>query len=245
MLDEGADIVDIGGESTRPGAAPVPIQVELDRVIPVIERVTAELDVQVSVDTSKPEVMRAAVAAGASLVNDVDALRQPGALQAVCELDVPVCLMHMLGQPRSMQDAPRYDDVVAEVGVFLQQRVADAVAAGVDRAKIWIDPGFGFGKTLQHNLKLLKRLDYFADMGLPLLVGLSRKSMIGAILGNAPVERRLYGSLAAGVMALERGASILRVHDVAATADAVRVFTAVRNCDRPDLVASGSDGSRQ
>lgn len=232
MLAEGVDIIDVGGESTRPGAAPVSTQMELDRVVPVIERITRELDVPVSVDTSKPEVMRAAVAAGACLINDVNALREPGALPAASELGVPVCLMHMLGEPRIMQNAPSYRDVVAEVRSFLLERVAVAVASGIDRAKIWIDPGFGFGKTLQHNLQLLKQLALFADMGLPLLVGVSRKSMIGAMLDDAPVEQRLYGSLAAGMMALERGASILRVHDVAATVDAVRVFAAVRDCDR-------------
>lgn len=231
MVEEGADLIDLGGESTRPGAAPVSAQEELDRVIPVIERINGELSVPVSVDTSKPEVMRAAVAAGAVLVNDVQALRTPGALDAVSSLGVPVCLMHMRGQPRTMQQAPHYEDVVAEVKAFLRERVAAATAAGIARKNILVDPGFGFGKTLQHNLQLLKRLEEFADMDLPLLVGISRKSMIGVILDGAPVDQRLYGSLAAGVMALDRGAAILRVHDVSATVDAIRVFTAMRDCD--------------
>ncbi len=223
MVEEGADIIDVGGESTRPGAAPVPLEEELRRVVPVIEAVASKLPVPVSVDTSKPEVMRAAVAAGAGLVNDVRALRAPGALEAAAELGVPVCLMHMQGEPRTMQRAPVYRDVVAEVRAFLLERVAACEAAGIPRERILIDPGFGFGKTLEHNLALMRRLDAFVETGLPVLVGVSRKSMIGALLGDAPVERRLHGSVAAAVVAACKGAAIVRVHDVAATVEALRV----------------------
>ena len=223
MVEEGADIIDVGGESTRPGAAPVPPEEELRRVVPVIEAVAAKLPVPVSVDTSKPEVMGAAVAAGAGLVNDVRALRAPGALEAAAELGVPVCLMHMQGEPRTMQRAPAYRDVVAEVRAFLLERVAACEAAGIPRERILIDPGFGFGKTLEHNLALMRRLDAFVETGLPVLVGVSRKSMIGALLGDAPVERRLHGSVAAAVVAACKGAAIVRVHDVAPTVEALRV----------------------
>lgn len=227
MVAEGVDIIDVGGESTRPGSQAVSEQQELDRVIPVIEAITAELPTPVSIDSSKAKVMRESVAAGAALINDVMALRGPGALQAAKELDVPVCLMHMQGEPRSMQQQPVYTDVVAEVKDFLLERVSACEAAGIARERLLLDPGFGFGKSLEHNLKLLKNLHTIADIGLPLLVGISRKSMIGKILDDRPVDKRLYGSLAAAVMALERGAAIIRVHDVAATVDALKVASAV------------------
>lgn len=226
MVQEGAAIIDVGGESTRPGAEPVGVEQELDRVIPVIEAIAAELPVPISVDTSKPEVMRAAVAAGAGLINDVLALQVPGALEAAADLGVPVCLMHMQGKPRTMQQSPSYLDVVQEVRAFLLERVEVCVAAGIPRERLVLDPGFGFGKTLAHNLTLLKHLDELCDVGLPLLVGISRKSMIGTLL-DAPVEERLYGSLAAAVLAVERGASIVRTHDVKATVEALKVAAAV------------------
>ncbi|WP_127478840.1 dihydropteroate synthase [Sulfurivermis fontis] len=227
MVAEGAAIIDIGGESTRPGAAAVTVEEEIARVVPVIEALAAELPVPISVDTSKPEVMRAAVAAGAGLINDVYALRLPGALAAAAELGVPVCLMHMQGEPRTMQQAPQYVDVVAEVRDFLAQRVADCIAAGIARERILLDPGFGFGKTLAHNLSLLKHLPLLQELGLPLLVGMSRKSMIGAVL-DAPVGERVYGSVAAHALALWLGAAVVRVHDVKATVDALKLVQAVR-----------------
>jgi dihydropteroate synthase len=227
MVAAGADLLDIGGESTRPGAAAVTVQEELERVVPVIEALRAELDVPLSIDTSKPEVMRAAVSAGAGLINDVRALRAPGALETASALGVPVCLMHMQGEPRTMQSDPVYADVVAEVADFLRARVVACEAALIPRGRILIDPGFGFGKTLAHNLALLARLDRITALGLPLLVGVSRKSMLGAITGRS-VGERLAAGLAAAVLALERGAAILRVHDVAETVDAVAVVAAVR-----------------
>ena len=225
---EGADILDIGGESTRPGAAEVGVQEELDRVIPLIERLGAELDVPVSVDTSKPEVMRAALAAGAAMVNDVYALRRPGALEAVAGSAAALCLMHMQGEPRTMQKEPHYGEVVREVGDFLRERAEACIAAGVAREHIVLDPGFGFGKTLEHNLALLKRLTELAALGYPVLVGLSRKSMIGTLLGGAPVEARLQGSVAAAVAAVLNGAHIVRCHDVAPTVEALKVTAALR-----------------
>ena len=230
MCREGAAIIDIGGESTRPGAAPVGVQEELERVVPLIERVVQELDAPVSVDTSKPEVMRAAVAVGAVMINDVYALRQLGALQAVAETKTAVCLMHMQGEPRSMQQHPHYDDVVTEVKDFLLERATACTAAGVGRQSILIDPGFGFGKTLAHNLELLRGLRNLADCGYPLLVGLSRKSMIGKLLGDAPLGGRLYGSVAAALWAVQHGAHIVRCHDVRATLDALRLDAALRGC---------------
>lgn len=227
MVAEGAAIIDVGGESTRPGAPPVGEQEELDRVIPVITAIAAELPVPVSVDTSKPRVMEEAAAAGAGLINDVLALRAPGALETAVRLQLPVCLMHMLGTPRTMQSAPHYHDVVAELLDFFDERIRTCEQAGLPRHRLLLDPGFGFGKTLEHNLMLLKHLSRFADTGLPLLVGISRKSMIGQLLDGAPVGERLYGSLAAAVLAVERGAAIVRVHDVAATADALRVVSAL------------------
>jgi dihydropteroate synthase len=227
MVDEGAAIVDIGGESTRPGADPVSEQEELDRVIPVIEALAPELPVPLSIDTGKPRVMREAVRAGAGLINDVLALRADGALEAAVASEVPVCLMHMQGEPRSMQGSPTYADVVTEVKRFLQQRVEACIEAGIPRQRILIDPGFGFGKTLEHNLKLLQGLAGFADLQVPVLVGISRKSMIGSLLGDVPVAQRLYGSLAAAVLAVMAGAAIIRTHDVGATVDALKVTRAV------------------
>jgi dihydropteroate synthase len=227
MVAEGADLIDVGGESTRPGARPVSVQEELDRVIPVIEALAPDLPVPMSIDTSKPEVMRAAVAAGAGLINDVTALRRPGALAVAAGLGVPVCLMHMQGEPGTMQRDPAYGDVVAEVREFLAARLAACVAAGIPRERLLVDPGFGFGKTLAHNLALLRGLPRLAALGVPVLVGLSRKSMIGALLGDAPVGDRVHGSVAAAVLAAERGAAIVRVHDVGATVQALRVLAAV------------------
>ena len=226
MIAEGADILDIGGESTRPGAAAVSLDEEMARVLPLIERVAAEFDVPVSIDTSKPQLMRAAVAAGAAMINDVSALRAPGAVAVVAALGVPVCLMHMQGEPRTMQAAPQYDDVLADVIRFLADRVTVCVAAGIARERLLIDPGFGFGKTLQHNLALLRGLGQFRQLGLPILVGISRKSMLGAITGK-PVGERQTASVAAALMAVERGARIVRVHDVAAMVDALRLWRAV------------------
>jgi dihydropteroate synthase len=228
MAEEGAAVIDVGGESTRPGAAPVTEEEELRRVIPVIEALSAALPtIVISVDTRKPAVMRAAVAAGAGMINDVFALREEGALAAAAELQVPVCLMHMQGEPRTMQAAPRYDDVVAEVKGFLAERVTACERAGISRARLLVDPGFGFGKNLGHNLRLLRYLDDFAELRLPLVVGLSRKSMIGALL-NAPAGQRLYGSIALAALAAWQGAALIRAHDVAATVQAVRVAAAVR-----------------
>ncbi|MFZ5756854.1 MAG: dihydropteroate synthase [Pseudomonadota bacterium] len=234
MVADGAALVDVGGESTRPGAAPVGEQEELDRVLPVIERIVRELDVCVSVDTSTPAVMRAAASAGAHLLNDVRALRRDGALTAAAASGLPVCLMHMQGEPGSMQQAPSYGDVVREVSDFLAARVRECLAAGMTRNRLLIDPGFGFGKTLADNLALMRELESFVATGFPVLVGVSRKSMIGQLLGGRPVEERLHGSVAAAVVAAMKGAALLRVHDVAATADALRVMAAIR-------VSSGSE----
>ena len=228
MVREGADLLDIGGESTRPAAEAVSEQQELDRVVPVIEKLAGETGVPISVDTSKPAVMRAAVAAGASMINDVFGLRLPGALTAAGECGVPVCVMHMQGEPRSMQQNPHYDDVVAEVKQFLADRIAACVKAGISRSQIVIDPGFGFGKNLEHNLALLQRLHDFAELCQPLLVGLSRKSMLGRLLGGAPADERLHASVAAAVIAVERGAHIVRCHDVAPTVEALKVAAAAK-----------------
>jgi dihydropteroate synthase len=228
MVAEGAAIVDVGGESTRPGAAAVDVESELARVLPVIEALSGELPVPVSIDTSKPEVMRAAVAAGAGLINDVRALREPGALGAAADCGVPVCLMHMQGEPRSMQQDPSYRDVVAEVRAFLEARIATCEQAGIPRARLMVDPGFGFGKTLHHNLALARGLDRLARLGAPLLVGVSRKAMIGALLGDVPIEGRLHGSVAAALLAAASGASVLRVHDVGPTVQALQILAAWR-----------------
>jgi dihydropteroate synthase len=228
LAAESAAIIDVGGESTRPGAEPVGLQEELDRVIPVIEGLRAEIDAPVSVDTSKPEVMRAAVAAGANMINDVCALREPGALATAAELGVPVCLMHMQGEPRTMQARPVYDDVVKDVIAFLKKRAAASEAAGLDRGAIVLDPGFGFGKTVDHNLELLRGLEQFAATGYPILAGLSRKSMLGKLTGRSE-DQRLAGSLALALLAAQGGVAILRVHDVAPTVDALRVLAAIRD----------------
>jgi dihydropteroate synthase len=226
MVEEGAALVDVGGESTRPGAQPVPEQQELDRVLPVIERIKRDLDCVISVDTLKPAVMRAACAAGAELINDVMALRVPGALEAARDTGAAVCLMHMQGEPRTMQQAPVYADVVEDVRAFLRDRAATCVAAGVPRERIVVDPGFGFGKTLNHNLALLAGIDVIADLGLPVLVGVSRKSMFGTLL-DRPADQRVAGALAAAALAVWQGARIVRTHDVRATMDALKVTAAV------------------
>jgi dihydropteroate synthase len=225
MVEEGAAIIDVGGESTRPGAEPVAADEELRRVIPVIERLAAELPVPVSVDTSKPQVMRAALGAGAAMVNDVAALAAAGALEAVAETQAAVCLMHMQGEPRTMQRAPHYGDVVGEVRAYLRGRVDACLAAGIGRDRIAVDPGFGFGKTLAHNLELLRALPAIAADGCPVLVGLSRKSMVGQLTGRATGDR-LAGSVALAVLAVMGGARIVRAHDVGATVDALRVAVA-------------------
>ena len=227
MAADGAAIIDIGGESTRPDAATVSIDEELHRVIPVIEALVKEIDVPISIDTSKPEVMTAAVEAGAGMINDVNGLQAPGALEQAAVLNVPLCLMHMQGEPRTMQQAPTYDDVVEEVYAFLEQRIEACTAAGVARENIIVDPGFGFGKTLAHNLELLNRLARFRDLGVPVLAGISRKSMIGKIT-ERDVGERLAGSLAAATLATWLGASIIRVHDVKETVDAVAIAMATR-----------------
>jgi len=225
LIEEGADILDIGGESSRPAAEPVGLDEELRRVMPVLEQL-AQMPVPVSVDTCKPEVMRCAIAAGAAMVNDINALREPGALEAVAQSQAAVCLMHMQGEPRSMQRDPQYEDVVAEVTAFLAQRVEAAQQAGVARERIVIDPGFGFGKNTGHNLGLLRGLHKIAGLGQPVLVGLSRKSLFGKITGK-PVADRVSASVAAALLAVERGAALVRVHDVAATRDALLVLNAI------------------
>ncbi len=225
LIAEGADILDIGGESTRPGASVVEVQEELDRVMPVIEGLR-DVGVPLSIDTCKAAVMRAALAAGVHMVNDINALQQPEALAAVANSNAAVCLMHKQGLPKSMQIEPHYDDVVTEVFAFLQSRIRAAEAAGVARQRIVIDPGFGFGKTLAHNLDLLRNLQKFTELKVPLLAGLSRKSMLGAITGQ-DVNNRLPASLAAALLAVQRGASIVRVHDVQATCDVLKVWQAV------------------
>lgn len=227
LADEGADILDVGGESTRPGADGVTVDEELRRVLPVIEALAARSSLPISIDTSKPEVMRAAVAAGAGLINDVRALRADGALDAAAALRVPVCLAHMQGEPRGMQDAPHYDDVIADVHRFLADRIFACEMAGIERKRLLVDPGFGFGKTIEHNLALLAGLARLADLDVPLLAGLSRKRMIGTLTGREAPAERLHGSVAAAVLAVERGAGIVRVHDVAATRDALAVQHAV------------------
>lgn len=227
MAGEGAAIIDVGGESTRPGAADVELRDELARVVPVIERLVQQVAVPVSVDTSKPEVMRAAIAAGASLVNDVRALRAPGALEAVAGSGAAVCLMHMRGEPRTMQAAPEYDDVVAEVRQFLAERVQACVAAGIGRDRLCVDPGIGFGKRPEHNLALLAAIDRLAGPDLPVLIGVSRKSLVGIITGRPP-GGRLAGSVAFAALAVMGGAAVVRAHDVAETVDAVKVASALR-----------------
>ena len=236
LIEEGADMLDIGGESTRPGAESVDVQQELERVLPVLEGLR-DAAVPLSVDTRKPEVMRAALAAGASMINDVSALKEEGALAAVAASDAAVCLMHMKGDPESMQFEPNYGDVMSEVMTFLHMRIATAQAAGIARERIVIDPGFGFGKTLAHNVALLRGLDAFAGLG-PVLAGLSRKSMLGAITGQ-PVEQRLAASVAAALLAVQHGAKIVRVHDVRATVDALKVWRAVNSSAPGGAVVRG------
>lgn len=226
MISQGAAIIDVGGESTRPGASSVSTQQELDRVIPVIEKIAANLDCVISLDSSCPQVMEAAAQAGASLLNDVRAFQRKDALQVAAKTGLPVCLMHMRGEPKTMQQQPHYDSVVEEVQAFLLARVEACLAAGIERNKIIIDPGFGFGKTLDHNLQLLEALAQLKVLGLPILVGMSRKSMIGAILNNDTSER-LYGGLALAAIAVRQGANIVRTHDVGPTSDAVAVAYAV------------------
>lgn len=228
MVKEGADIIDVGGESTRPGAAAVSLQEELDRVLPLVGGVRSRFQTPISIDTSKPEVMGAAVAAGAAMINDVYALRRPGALEAAVASGAALCLMHMQGEPRSMQKEPHYGDVTQEVGEFLEDRARAALAAGVPKESIVLDPGFGFGKNLEHNLTLLRRLPELATLGYPLLVGLSRKSMIGTLLGGKPAEERVQGSVAAAVIAVQNGASIVRVHDVGPTVEALKIAMALK-----------------
>ncbi|MFP7722766.1 dihydropteroate synthase [Lysobacter sp. A3-1-A15] len=242
LVEEGADILDVGGESTRPGADAVSLEEELQRVLPVIERLARQATVPVSIDTSKPEVMRAAVAAGAGMVNDVRALSEPGAMEAVSTLGVPVVLMHMKGDPRTMQDGPVYEDVVGEVHRFLAERIFAAEMAGIDKKRIVIDPGFGFGKTLDQNLALLAQLGHFAGLGVPVLAGLSRKRLIGELTGRDVPTQRVHGSVAAHLAAAQRGASLLRVHDVAATVDALKVWEAVAAVLLPREAVQGGQG---
>lgn len=228
MLSEGAVIIDVGGESTRPGAEAVSLQEELDRVIPVIEAITNNLPTIISVDTSTPEVMLAAANAGAGLINDVRALTRKGALAAAATTGLPVCLMHMLNEPETMQQQPTYRDVVTEIYDYLAARMLDCSKAGIAPDKLLVDPGIGFGKTLEHNLQLLSNLNAFADLNAPLLIGVSRKTMIGQIL-NKPTGQRLYGSLAAATLAVAQGAKIIRCHDVAETFDSIRVASVITN----------------
>ena len=233
LVEEGADVLDIGGESTRPGSDEVPVEEEVRRVVPVIERLHARTAVPISIDTSKPEVMRAAVAAGAGMINDVYGLRREGALDAAAQSGAVVVLMHMLGKPRSMQEAPHYDDVVGDVHRFLAERIFAAEMAGIARRQIVVDPGFGFGKTLEHNLTLLARLEKFLELGVPVLAGLSRKRSIGELTGRDVPDTRVAGSVAAHLIAAQRGALLLRVHDVAATVDALKVWNAVAAVPMP------------
>lgn len=246
LVGQGADLLDVGGESTRPGASGVPVQEELDRVIPVIERLVRETSLPISIDTSKPEVMRAAVDAGAGMINDVFALRRAGALEAAAALGVPVCLMHMQAEPATMQDNPVYEDVVAEIHGFFTQRLFACEMAGIERKRLLVDPGFGFGKTLEHNLRLLRQLSRFVELGVPVLAGLSRKGMIGTLTGKS-VDERVVGSAVAALIAVQNGAAIVRVHDVEATADALAIWAAVAGqpamASRPEppVVPRGGD----
>jgi len=238
LAQEGADVLDIGGESTRPGAREVTIEDELARVIPVIEALAKKTSLPISVDTSKAEVMRAAVAAGAGMVNDVYALRREGALDAAASLRVPVVLMHMQGTPADMQAEPAYDDVVAEVHTFLAQRIFACEMAGMSKKSLVIDPGFGFGKSKDHNLALLAQLARFVELGVPVLAGLSRKKTIGELTGR-DLDGRVHGSVAAALIAVQNGAMLLRVHDVAATVDALKVWDAVKSVPVPKKKAGG------
>jgi len=228
MVEQGASIIDIGGESTRPNATTVSIEQELSRVVPVIKGIRLKSNIAISIDTSKPEVMKAAIEAGADLINDVYALQRPGALDMAAVLGVPVCLMHMQADPETMQDKPSYSNVIEEVNDFFKQRIAACKKVGITQDKIIIDPGFGFGKTLQHNLSLLARLDDFMIHGCPILAGLSKKSMLGELL-NKKVNERALGSVTAALLAVVNGASIVRVHDVAETSDALKIYNAVQS----------------
>lgn len=228
MITDGAGIIDIGGESTRPGALAISVDEECERVIPIIKSIREVTDTPISVDTSKAEVMSEAVTAGASMINDVNALRGENTLAVTAKLDVPVCIMHMQGEPRSMQHKPEYEDVVSEVKEFLSERIKACVEAGIKHDNIIIDPGFGFGKTLEHNLSLFKHIEEFLELNVPLLVGVSRKSMIAAVLNDAPVEERLHGSVALATLAAWMNTNILRVHDVKATVDALKLCQAIK-----------------
>ena len=227
MIDEGAGLIDVGGESTRPGAQSVSVEAEIERVVPVIEALAARTKIPISIDTSKPAVMTAAVHAGASMINDVRALREPGAMQAAARTDAAICLMHMQGEPRTMQSDPRYSDVVAEVRDFLRERTEACLASGIAKNRLVVDPGIGFGKRLEHNLALLAGLPAVTALGWPVLIGVSRKSMLGTLLGRA-VDERVAGGVAMATAAVLAGASIVRTHDVAATVDAVKVAVALR-----------------
>lgn len=231
MVDAGVDILDVGGESTRPGAPVISAAEELDRVVPVVEAISRRFDVFISVDTSAPDVMSAVADAGAGMINDIRALQRPGAVEAVARTGLAVCLMHMQGEPSTMQHNPRYSDILAEVSTFLQQRREVCNSAGIADSRLCFDPGFGFGKTVQHNYSLLARLPELGELGLPLLAGLSRKSMIGAVTGRAVVDR-MAGSVVGAVLAAQAGASILRVHDVAETIDALKVLAATQQASR-------------
>ncbi|HEX6834900.1 MAG TPA: dihydropteroate synthase [Rudaea sp.] len=244
LVEQGADLLDIGGESTRPGAEPVSADEEIVRVVPVIEALARQTSVPISIDTSKPEVLRAAVAAGAGMVNDVYALRGEGALDAAAELKIAVCLMHMQGEPRTMQDDPRYDDVVSDVRRFLAERIFACEMSGIDKNRIVADPGFGFGKTLEHNLALLRGFDQLAALGVPIMAGLSRKAMIGTLTGRT-IDQRAVGSAAAALIAVQKGAAIVRVHDVAATRDALAVWEGVASGAAPKPKAKQAFGSRR
>ncbi|MDP1997038.1 MAG: dihydropteroate synthase, partial [Gallionella sp.] len=229
MIAEGADIIDIGGESTRPGAQPVSVREELDRVLPIIEGLRG-ISVPLSIDTCKPEVMREAIAAGVQMINDINALQDAAARDAVAASGVAVCLMHKQGNPQTMQQQPHYQDVVVEVHDFLRERLAAAEAAGIARERIVIDPGFGFGKTLAHNLDLLRHLDNLRELGVPVMAGLSRKSMLGTITGRE-VGDRVAASVAAALIAVQHGASIVRVHDVRETVDALKIWNAINESE--------------
>jgi dihydropteroate synthase len=241
LVEEGADLLDIGGESTRPGATEISEAEELQRVIPVIEALAKKIDIPIAIDTSKPAVMRAAVQVGASIINDVFALRRDNAVDVVAELKVPVILMHMQGEPGSMQSAPHYNDAVTEVHSFLTQRIFACEMAGISKKNIVIDPGFGFGKSLEHNLALLAQLQRFVELGVPVLVGLSRKSFIGT-LTDRDVKDRVHGSVAAALIAAQNGAKIIRVHDVAATVDALKIWNAVSKQNKPVLKSNKTAG---
>ena len=229
MVDNGARIIDIGGESSRPGALAVSINDELNRVIPVIKALQGEINVPISIDTSKPEVMEQAVKSGASIINDVNALRADGAVEMAAKLKTDICLMHMQGSPRTMQKNPNYDDVVADIKRFFKERIKVCEAAGIELSSITLDPGFGFGKNLGHNIALLKNLSEFHEFGVSILAGLSRKSMIGTLLGDKDVDSRMIGSVTAALIAVENGADIIRVHDVSETSDALKVWQQIKN----------------